>query len=350
MNTSCKLAIATTALIAGILITASSTAQSQQANLPIGPINLQDSTPGAAQIGHGNITGTFKAGYLKGNGLGVTGLNANNVAVGTLNDARLSTNIPRLNAFNTFATSQEVVGALYITGSSYPGLVLGKTTSSGDQFAHLSVDGQGEGYFYLLGANHNMNVWLDSIANYPNNGYMGVFDSSGTAQARMYVSAAGQGVVSADVKNFVVPNPKNASEDIVYACVEGPEAAAYVRGVGHLVNGKAHIDLPDHFASVTVSGGMTVQITPKSAASEGLSYSNDTNTGFDVAELHSGKGNYDFAWEVKAVRRMHEDYVPVRPWDEALPGSTDRKAAWSGRIQSINQRENAYAAQRLRRP
>jgi hypothetical protein len=152
------------------------------------------------------------------------------------------------------------------------------------------------------------------------------------------------------VKNFVVPNPRNPQQDIVYACVEGPEAAAYVRGVGHLVNGKAHVALPDHFTSVTINEGVTIQITPKSPTSEGLAYFNDTNSGFDVAELHSGKGNYDFAWEAKAVRRKHEDYRPVRQWDETLPESKDKAKEWNARLESIQAREAAYTARRAARP
>src|SRR5262245_56895734 len=37
-------------------------------------IALQPTTPGTAQTGHGNITGTFKAGFFQGNGSGMTSL------------------------------------------------------------------------------------------------------------------------------------------------------------------------------------------------------------------------------------------------------------------------------------
>jgi hypothetical protein len=63
-----------------------------------------------------------------------------------------------------------------------------------------------------------------------------------------------------------VPNPDQPETDIVYAAIEGPEAA-YVRGAGRLVEGAATIDLPQHFVSIASNRGMTGQLTPNSSAS-----------------------------------------------------------------------------------
>lgn len=403
MKTTTKLTLGTTALTASVLIASSSRAIGQSSNSPDVPVKLQAATPGVpqsgsanitghliakyfkgsgaflkdlnateltkgtiaenrlpavvarlqaaapgtAQTGNMNISGTFMAGFFKGDGSGVTGVNAANVTSGTLNDARLSTNIPRLSGSNTFNGTQIFNGSAYVFGSTF---AMGKTTVNTDSRVLLlrSIDDFGQ--LILKGQNGKDNVVLSSLGGSPNNGWMGVRDLNGVTQAKMYVDTDGNGVVAADVKNFVVPNPRNPQQDIVYACVEGPEAAAYVRGVGHLVNGKAHVALPDHFTSVTINEGVTIQITPKSPTSEGLAYFNDTNSGFDVAELHSGKGNYDFAWEAKAVRRKHEDYRPVRQWDETLPESKDKAKEWNARLESIQAREAAYTARRAARP
>jgi hypothetical protein len=80
-------------------------------------IELQGSTPGTAQTGNFNISGTGIANFLSatnlsGNGSGVTNVNAAtlqgnassyftnaaNISTGTLNDSRLSSNVPLLNA------------------------------------------------------------------------------------------------------------------------------------------------------------------------------------------------------------------------------------------------------------
>ncbi len=119
--------------------------------------------------------------------------------------------------------------------------------------------------------------------------------------------------IFADVKNFRETNPRNPNTDIVYACIEGPEAAAYVRGTGDLIGGMAHIELPEHFSDVAMTEGMTVHVTPRSASSRGLAVVERTKTHIVVAELLNGQGNYQFDWEVKGVRAKYEDYQVVRP-------------------------------------
>ena len=78
--------------------------------------------------------------------------------------------------------------------------------------------------------------------------------------------------IQATVKSFRVDNPDDPYDetDLVYASMEGPEAAMYVRGTAELINGAATVRLPRHFEAMAVAQGMTVQLTPGSAASMGL--------------------------------------------------------------------------------
>ncbi|MBS1714067.1 MAG: hypothetical protein JST30_06985 [Armatimonadetes bacterium] len=145
------------------------------------------------------------------------------------------------------------------------------------------------------------------------------------------------GRFQADVKNFVQADPDDPERDIVYACVEGPEAAAYVRGTGRLVDGAAVVALPRHFQNVTVAEGLTVQVTPLSPDSEGLAVTAKSNTGFSVRELRRGRGSYAFDWEVKAVRRGFTDYKVYRAWDDNLLPNSDRSAAMAGRLKQARQ-------------
>ena len=134
--------------------------------------------------------------------------------------------------------------------------------------------------------------------------------------ARMDVYKDGdvyKGYVQADVKNFRIPNPKQPGTDIVYASIEGPEAAAYVRGTAKLVNGSAIVTLPDHFSSIVTEKDMTTQVTPLSAKSLGLAVVEKSSSRFVVKELQGGTGSYEFDWEVKSIRKGHEDYKVVRP-------------------------------------
>ena len=123
----------------------------------------------------------------------------------------------------------------------------------------------------------------------------------------------GTGYSYADIKNFRADNPDDPKTEIVYACVEGPEAAMYTRGSSELVNGRAVIVLPHHFAVMAAQEGLTVQLTPGSPESMGLCAVKKSGEGFEVVELMHGTGNYSFDWEVKAVRKGYEDYQVIQP-------------------------------------
>lgn len=147
---------------------------------------------------------------------------------------------------------------------------------------------------------------------YPDNGYVSVFDADGFIKAGMVVDPSGQGVLFADVKNFKMEHPKDSSKEIWYASLEGPEAAAYVRGTGQIINGEALILFPDHFSSIANPGTLTVVLTPGSDETYGLAVVEKLPNGFKVKELKGGKGTFSFDWEAKAIRNGYENYQPVR--------------------------------------
>lgn len=135
------------------------------------------------------------------------------------------------------------------------------------------------------------------------------------AKAGIYVDAFGSGIVTSTVKQFRVTNPKDPKTDIVYSSVEGPEAAAYIRGTGKLIDGVTTIAFPDHFIEVISleNKGLTIQLTPLSAVSKGIAVTEKSREGFKVQELNEGKGSYEFDWEVKAIRKGYENYKVIMP-------------------------------------
>jgi hypothetical protein len=163
------------------------------------------------------------------------------------------------------------------------------------------------------------NFYLSNLSGYGDNGYIAVGDNAGAIQASMYVNASGDGVVTGDIKSFHTDNPSQPGTEIWYACIEGPEAAAYVRGTGHLINGRAVIELPQHFKDVANPGSMTVQLTPLSAESRGLAVIEKNIDGIVVRELTNGTGSYDFDYMVVAVRKGYEDFKVIRPGSEHRP-------------------------------
>jgi hypothetical protein len=204
----------------------------------------------------------------------------------------------------------------------------------------------GIGYVGLaetLGPNGSLNVLISAKLFYQNHGVVAVCDSAGFERAELYVNSSGQGTVVAQVKNFRVPDPDDPTRDIWYGCIEGPELAMYVRGTARLVNGRAHIELPDHFRKLADAQGMTVQLTPRAAESKGLAAVRVSLDGIEVVELLNGRGNYEFDWEVKAVRKEHRDFRVYRQWDEEMSVGIDPAEAWQARLKSIQARQQAGA-------
>ena len=147
--------------------------------------------------------------------------------------------------------------------------------------------------------------------------FVGITDPGNVNNIIAYLTRQnGQGVVAANMKNFFMDHPTDESKQIWYASIEGPEAAAYERGTAKLENGEAFIPFTEHFELVINPETMTVNLTPNSAESLGLAVVEKTEKGIRVKELYQGTGNYEFDWEVKAVRKGYEDYRVIRPKSE----------------------------------
>jgi hypothetical protein len=236
--------------------------------------------------------------------------------------------------------SRGVMGA--IQGVVTSAVALAQNSANGGFVQVSGVGGQarvvlsentGDGGFAgLLGPAGQQMIQLSGVLGSPDNGSVSVTDAGGAAaglaKAQLIVDGNGKGTLIAEVKNFRVPNPDQAGTDIVYACIEGPEVAAYARGTATLVDGKCTVDLPDHFVNVTADNAMTAHVTPLSADSLGLAVVEKNDKQIVVAELQKGVGNYSFDWEVKSVRTGHEDYRVIRPQEEMkleghVPASAD---------------------------
>jgi len=184
-------------------------------------------------------------------------------------------------------------------GALPPTVVIATDITGGGQVRALAADGHP---LAAMGPN--------SAA--PRGGIVGVADQTNTLKGALGIDPSGASFVVADVKNFRIEHPLNSDVDIVYACVEGPEAAAYARGTAELVGGRAVVQLPEHFAHVVTEAGITVQVTPWSADSHGLAVTSRSPTEVRVEELGGGTGNYRFDWTVLGVRADHADYQVLR--------------------------------------
>ena len=112
-------------------------------------------------------------------------------------------------------------------------------------------------------------------------------------------------------KSFVQAYPNDPTKEIVYSCLEGPEAATYIRGTARLINGEARVILPEHFALVTSEKGLTCQLTPRGDC-KGLYIVKLTTRELVVRELQGGNSNIQFDYFIQGIRKGYEDYRVIR--------------------------------------
>jgi hypothetical protein len=193
------------------------------------------------------------------------------------------------------------------------------------------VNTAGTGVLYLNGSGGNALLSATSLSDYPNyggywicnngsdrgsfnvnsdgSGFQWVANSSGKATINLRGS---DGYIIGSVKQFRMEHPLDPSKEIQYASIEGPEVAAYIRGTARLFNGEATVMLPEHFVLVVNDEGLTVQVTPLSADSEGLAVIEKSATRIVVKELKGGTGNYEFDYMIQGVRRGYEDFQAIQ--------------------------------------
>jgi hypothetical protein len=110
-------------------------------------------------------------------------------------------------------------------------------------------------------------------------------------------------------KTFIQPHPADPSKQIVYICLQGGENAVYVRGSGQLDNGRARIDLPEHFALVAAQQGLIAQITLRDGKAAGYLYVESLDPrSMIVAEAGGGTSGARFDYLVMGVRRGFEEH------------------------------------------
>ncbi len=206
----------------------------------------------------------------------------------------------------------------YSAGSDFLTYTL-NNTNSGPQLQMNAVGGTGrKAKLSVTGQNPSLEFYNSDgnliTARFFSENNRGGFQllSNGLIAVQAGSLSSGISFINADVKNFMMDHPSDNTKKIVYASIEGPEAAAYERGTAHLINGEAFISFSEHFEIVINSTTMTILTSPWDADSKGLAIIERNAKGFKVKELGGGKGNYKFDWEVKGVRKGYENYEVVR--------------------------------------
>jgi hypothetical protein len=122
------------------------------------------------------------------------------------------------------------------------------------------------------------------------------------------VSVTGNLTVSG-VKNFVQDHPTDLTKEIAYTALEGGEAGTYIRGTAKLVNGKAMIELPEHFSLVTDQEGLTIHLTPRNEWLQLYVAELDTRQSV-VREAQGKSGEFDYI--IHGVRKGYKHHQVIR--------------------------------------
>jgi hypothetical protein len=142
----------------------------------------------------------------------------------------------------------------------------------------------------------------------------GQWSRSGTG----YAVYADGNLGASGVKTFVEPHPTDATREIRYAALEGPEAGTYFRGTARLVNGSALIEIPETFAIVTDAQGLTVQLTPIGQAATLYCVTRSLER-IEVA----GSPDVAFDYQVNGVRKAFADFDAVQENISFVPAAPD---------------------------
>jgi len=138
-------------------------------------------------------------------------------------------------------------------------------------------------------------------------------------------------------KNFIEPHPTDATKEIRYVSLEGPEAGTYFRGTARTVKGFATIEVPESFRMVSAEEGLTAVVT----ATGQLAQIAVISKSLDKIVVQSSH-DVAFDYVVNGVRRAfqnweavssNEDFIPNGPHDNrffSYPAESQRRLVATG--------------------
>lgn len=125
------------------------------------------------------------------------------------------------------------------------------------------------------------------------------------------------------------PSSRSGSDSgdtkVAYTSVLAAAVRTEFSGVAHLENGRAVVDLPDHFGRITSeTADLIVQVTPYGGGQPTVT---ERSPGRIVVEDSDGEQGYEFAFTVKGIRDGYENrpVIQERP-DVPAPRGSDPPA------------------------
>ena len=302
-----------------------------------------------------SLSGTYSTGVsfpnvansFAGDGSGLAGLNAGQLALGTLPSGRLSgtysSAVTFSNAANSFtgggagltgvnaglldgidsasflrsdAADSYTGGTITFNSGTILNIAAGSTLDVNGTLAangSIQVDGDGpdgpqEINFYEDGSVTGEDIRWDDLGD--------EFEVTDDFRVIGNLFASG-------AKPFVQNHPFRKDLSVVYVALEGDEAGTYTRGSGRLVNGEARVPLAETFAWVTNPDiGLTAQLTPRGKGP--ALYVESVDTRELVVKTQDGSpGDAAFDYLVMGLRIGYEEWgtVETRHMESPIPSS-----------------------------
>jgi hypothetical protein len=254
-----------------------------------------------------SLSFTNAANTFFGNGANLTSLSAANVSSGTLPDARLSTNIPRLNAANSYTGGQLSIFAPGSTSSGaagFPEVVFAARNTSAGGHTAISIDaltGQDSALYF---AESGVPTWGLRTDNQPNKEFQLRYHDAGANTTVLSVSTAGNvglgtvpvaanklsvaGAIATTSGGIVFPD---GSRQLTAATGIGQPAATYPAGT--------NISITFNGAPCSLSGALTLEcnysiLGSGSGASPQLSFFKPVI--FSVSRIRTSNTDWQTLW------------------------------------------------------
>jgi hypothetical protein len=109
--------------------------------------------------------------------------------------------------------------------------------------------------------------------------------------------------------SIVSPHPDNPELELISASPIAGEASSFARGSGTMIAGEAIVNLPEHFALLTESEGLTVQLTARGRPLQ-LFVTELTTDRLVVHEANGASGSFDYL--IQGIQRGTSGYQSVR--------------------------------------
>jgi hypothetical protein len=130
-------------------------------------------------------------------------------------------------------------------------------------------------------------------------------------------------------KNFIEPHPTDATKEIRYVSLEGPEAGTYFRGTARTVKGFATIEVPESFRMVTAEEGLTAVVT----ATGQLAQIAVISKSLDKIVIQSSH-DVAFDYVVNGVRRAFQNWEAVSSNEDFIPDGPNDKRFFAYPVES----------------